>query len=240
VEKKYRIKSKEEIESIDPDWKGFWGEVPDDYFGKEVILEDMEGDETVLYDNAYGGWNFKVEWLEEIKPFKGIDGAWDNDKTGISEFAKPIITAETTPKHLRGFKPTNFDYDNDNRRLTGGGGVEPVEEEIDFSVSSFSQERLDAERVVPEPTEELKDLMKSEYTTKHYDFTYKLTPEDIERGTIKIDPYFVGMEWGVGEKDPSGILSHNLKTIARFGVKNSKRREAEALAKQSENLLRFY
>ena len=220
MEKKYRIKSKEEIESIDPNWKLFWGEIPDDYFGKELILDDRGEDGAILWENAYGIWNFKVEWLELIEPFKGIDGAWDNDKTGIEEFAKNPITAETTPKNLRGM---------------------PFEDMTSLSGESFYLSKEAVQKIdEATPTEELKDLMKSEYTTKHYDFTYTLTPEDIERGYIKIDPYFVGMEWGVGEKDPSGILSHNLKTIARFGVKNSKRREAEALAKQSENLLRFY
>ena len=70
---------------------------------------------------------------------------------------------------------------------------------------------------------------KVELETKHYDFTYKLTKEDIEKGEIRIDPYFVSEQWKLGEKDNSGAIFHILKTIARFGVKNTKEREIKAI-----------
>lgn len=66
----------------------------------------------------------------------------------------------------------------------------------------------------------------------HYRAEYQLTPEDIKKGTIKIDPYFVAKQWRCGVKDPSGALFHQLKTIARFGEKNSRERETRALYNQ--------
>jgi hypothetical protein len=65
----------------------------------------------------------------------------------------------------------------------------------------------------------------------HYDFDYVLSDLDRERGTLKVDPYFVARQWRTGSKDDSGVLFHMLKTIARFGDKNSREREIVALYK---------
>ncbi len=80
----------------------------------------------------------------------------------------------------------------------------------------------------------------SNYTDKHYDFTYKLSKEEIKKGEIKLDPYKVSSVWKLGERDNnSGILFHILKTITRFGLKNDEEREIQAIIKQAENLRRF-
>lgn len=63
----------------------------------------------------------------------------------------------------------------------------------------------------------------------HYAFDYLLTDADRERGTIKVDPYFVAKQWRLGARDDSGALFHVLKTIARFGSKNSREREIRAM-----------
>lgn len=76
------------------------------------------------------------------------------------------------------------------------------------------------------------DLVSTEWTDKHYDFHYKLTQKDIEQGTVKIDPYRVSHQWKLGTKDESGALFHLLKTLARFGDKNSREREIRALYAQ--------
>lgn len=73
---------------------------------------------------------------------------------------------------------------------------------------------------------------KTDWTDKHYDFFYKLTPQDIVRGEVKIDPYRVSKQWGLGAKDESGVLFHIVKTCARFGGKNSREREIKALYAQ--------
>jgi hypothetical protein len=65
----------------------------------------------------------------------------------------------------------------------------------------------------------------------HYDADYVLTDADRERGAVKIDPYFVALQWRTGTRDPSGVLFHMLKTIARFGDKNPREREIVALYK---------
>ena len=75
-----------------------------------------------------------------------------------------------------------------------------------------------------------------EWTDKHYDNNYTLTQKDIERGFVKIDPYFVSKMWKIGRKDDSGALWHCFKTIARFGEKNSREREVKALYAQIKRL----
>tara|TARA_B110000902_G_C14119790_1_gene517715 strand:- start:473 stop:742 length:270 start_codon:yes stop_codon:yes gene_type:complete len=74
--------------------------------------------------------------------------------------------------------------------------------------------------------------MNNTVNTKHYDdFEYKITKEDIERGSIRLDPYQVSLLWNIGLKDSSGCLWHILKTISRFGVKegNSIDREISSM-----------
>ena len=80
----------------------------------------------------------------------------------------------------------------------------------------------------------------TEYSKQHYDFTYHLTDEDILAGKIKLDPYFVSKQWRVGSRDDSGALFHSLKTIARFGDKNSVDREIKALYNQAKAMARIY
>lgn len=72
----------------------------------------------------------------------------------------------------------------------------------------------------------------NDWTDKHYNFCYTLTAEDKERGTVKVDPYFVSKQWQLGKKDDTGTIFHLLKTIARFGDKNTKEREIKALYAQ--------
>lgn len=72
----------------------------------------------------------------------------------------------------------------------------------------------------------------------HYDFTYSLTDEDKERGFIRVDPYWVSMQWRLGEKDPSGCAFHILKTLARLFTKagNSRLREVESIQKTAKRM----
>lgn len=79
-----------------------------------------------------------------------------------------------------------------------------------------------------------------EYTTKHYDNYYQLTEKDIKEGKIRVDAYWVAKQWKIGSRDDSGALFHNLKTIARFGEKNSVEREIKALYNQTKALARVY
>lgn len=88
--------------------------------------------------------------------------------------------------------------------------------------------------------EEQSSSAKQEYSTKHYDTFYHLTDKDIEEGKIKLDAYFVAKQWKVGSRDDSGALFHSLKTIARFGEKNSIDREIKALYNQAKAMARIY
>lgn len=80
----------------------------------------------------------------------------------------------------------------------------------------------------------------TKWTDKHYDFTYELTEEDISKGSLKIDPYFVAKQWKTGSKDDSGALFHVLKTVARFGDKNDVEREVKALYAQVLGVARSF
>lgn len=82
--------------------------------------------------------------------------------------------------------------------------------------------------------------IKSEWTASHYDNYYQLTPKDIEAGKIKIDAYFVNKMWKLNQKDDTGGLFHSLKTIARFGEKNSVERELKALYNQTKRMAELY
>lgn len=67
-----------------------------------------------------------------------------------------------------------------------------------------------------------------EWTDKHYNFNVDVSDKD----TLKVDPYFVSKTWQIGSKDESGALFHILKTISRFGSKNTREREIKAIYKQ--------
>lgn len=89
-----------------------------------------------------------------------------------------------------------------------------------------------------------KDTLKSKeggenlttWTDRHYDFTYTLTEDDIEKGVIKIDPYFVADQWKLGEKDNSGVIFHILKTCSRYKTKHEEEREIKAIYGQIKRL----
>lgn len=72
----------------------------------------------------------------------------------------------------------------------------------------------------------------TEWSDSHYSFQYTLTVRDEQDGMIRVDPYFVSKQWKLGKKDDTGAIFHILKTIARFGDKNSKEREIKALYAQ--------
>ena len=76
----------------------------------------------------------------------------------------------------------------------------------------------------------------TEWTDKHYDFNYTLTDSDIEKGVIKIDPYFVADQWKLGEKDNSGVIFHILKTCSRYKCKHDEEREIKAIYGQIKRL----
>lgn len=76
----------------------------------------------------------------------------------------------------------------------------------------------------------------TEWTDKHYDFNYTLTEDDIEKGVIKIDPYFVADQWKLGEKDNSGVIFHILKTCSRYKCKHKEEREIKAIYGQIKRL----
>lgn len=102
--------------------------------------------------------------------------------------------------------------------------------------------RTEAKAPSGKTSEALKEAreIKEQWTDAHYDNIYQLTEEDIERGNIKVDVYWVAKQWKIGSKDDSGALWHSLKSVARFGEKNSVEREVKALYNQAKALARIY
>lgn len=84
------------------------------------------------------------------------------------------------------------------------------------------------------------ESFQSDKLTKHYDFFYTLTEDDVEAGSLKLDPYFVSQQWKLGKKDDTGVLFHCLKTLARFGDKNDIEREIKALNVQVKRLAELH
>lgn len=77
-------------------------------------------------------------------------------------------------------------------------------------------------------TQEVIQNATPQWTDKHYNFNVDVSDKD----TLKVDPYFVSKTWKIGSKDESGALFHILKTISRFGSKNTREREIKAIYKQ--------
>lgn len=71
---------------------------------------------------------------------------------------------------------------------------------------------------------------------QHYNFSYKLSDDEMKAGSVRLDPYFVSRAWDIGGRDGSGVIFHILKTCARFGEKNSKSREITAIYKSIKRL----
>lgn len=115
--------------------------------------------------------------------------------------------------------------------------INSIQEEA-YTISGFPY--VLADWMLEDVIKEIPVNLSKEWTGSHYDFYYNLTEEDIKNGKIKLDPYFVGKQWKIGSKDDSGILVHQLKTIARFGSKNDIKREVKALYEQAKRMMEIY
>lgn len=81
----------------------------------------------------------------------------------------------------------------------------------------------------------------NQWTDKHYDNWYTLTPEDIEAGKVKIDAYMVNRAWRINSWDDTGAAFHVLKTLTRIcNSKNSLDRELTALQEQIKCLVKLH
>lgn len=81
----------------------------------------------------------------------------------------------------------------------------------------------------------------SDWSDEHYNHFYQLTKEDIERGKIKVDAYFVNRMWKINSWEDTGAGFHILKTLPRIANnKNSLKRELVALKKQVDMLCKLH
>lgn len=115
---------------------------------------------------------------------------------------------------------------------------EMKQEEGTVLPEGFSSEVMDYELKLLKDAEH--KATQKEWSDEHYSFLYKhpVTRGDSDVGfvEIKVDPYFVNKVWKLNSKEDSGGLFHNLKTIARFGDKNSVERELKALHAQIKRM----
>lgn len=124
--------------------------------------------------------------------------------------------------------------DKDNQKLED----QSWRDLVDSAIETHKQSGAYFLGSVNTSTKEEHSPVKSEWTDKHYDFKYKLSQEEIDKGEVHLDVYKVAKVWRTGSKDDSGALWHSLKTIARFGDKNSVEREIKALYEQVKGLAR--
>lgn len=81
----------------------------------------------------------------------------------------------------------------------------------------------------------------TQWTDKHYDNWYKLTPEDIKLGKVRVDAYMVNRTWKINSWDDTGAAFHVLKTLTRIcNCKNSLERELRALQEQINCLVKLH
>lgn len=105
-----------------------------------------------------------------------------------------------------------------------------------ITVSDYGDEGVGYKKHRFEAVEEKKEEKPMSEIDQHYNFFYYLTPEDLDKEYIKIDPYFVASQWNFNKNDPSGAIFHLFKTCARYGMKNTKAREIEAMYKTIKRL----
>lgn len=85
------------------------------------------------------------------------------------------------------------------------------------------------------------EKLENEWTDKHYNFNYQLTQEDIEKGHVRVDAYFVNRMWKINQWDDTGAAFHVLKTLPRIANnKNPLKRELVALKKQVDLLCKMH
>ena len=83
--------------------------------------------------------------------------------------------------------------------------------------------------------------LESNWSDEHYNHFYKLTKDDIERGEVKVDAYFVNRMWKINSWEDTGAGFHILKTLPRIANnKNSLKRELVALKKQVDILCKLH
>lgn len=113
---------------------------------------------------------------------------------------------------------------------------EPVVELKSFTLKEYVKSVVQENETFTERENDEKLNAQMGEIDQHYNFFYYLTPEDREKDYIKIDPYFVANQWNFNKNDPTGCIFHIFKTCARFGSKNTKAREIEAMYKTIKRL----
>lgn len=110
-----------------------------------------------------------------------------------------------------------------------------VKEDNNVKEESLEDKISRVKKMIREENLEVKEG-NTEWTDKHYGFTYIISEEDIKNGYLKVDPYFVNEVWGLNKKELTGVGFHCLKTLARWCAKNTEEREIRAMYGQITRL----
>lgn len=124
-------------------------------------------------------------------------------------------------KHTIDFAYTKFTPFEDYKAMVNYQSIDCVESLHTTPLSITNNDKVTSQDII--------NVSKNKFTDKHYDCFYTLTEEDIKEGKIKVDAYFVADCWKIGEKDNTGCVFHILKTLQRWGVKNTIEREVSAV-----------
>lgn len=141
-------------------------------------------------------------------------------------------------------------YNSKNEIIYLRGEKSWVEDNYVKAVAAKSKKPREVSSDVKKVIDKIKDNFKegavleenlTTWTDKHYDFNYTLTEDDIEKGVLKIDPYFVNRMWRINSWDDTGAAFHSLKNYARIcNGKNPLERDLKSLYKQVKRLCELH
>lgn len=219
----------------------------------KILVKAIEGEEyfTLLFDLPFGvdNWVSPRSFGYTTEQIKEMLKKEQEKETPVKEFYKTLKVGDVVKVVEEGTRGLRYNatvkvtslYDRSegdygfDAELLAGFADEQWQTGAEITVGRTA---LKTGSVVVSPVENKE--CKGEYSTAHYETYYELTEEDIRAGKIKMDAYFVGKVWKTGSRDDSGALWHTLKTIARFGEKNSVEREIKAIYNQAKALARIY
>jgi hypothetical protein len=216
------------------------------FYSKDISTEDVSllqaiSRDSIQIEDTLTSQDTDIredEKVKELIPAEATDGgSWLSFGKALDELTKTDQENTLYPENGEDLLATlNYPLEiGGDASLEEADGLAPEAERVkDFikEAESRMKEVFNRATIPVKPN--------TEWSDSHYDFSYELTEKDIEVGEIKIDPMFVSNHWKLGLKDPSCIIYHQLKTLARFGDKNPVEREIVALYKQAKRMAEIY
>lgn len=218
--------------ACDKFWNIFILDNVDDGFIK--LIKDAPEEQPKLTPRNLACFEEVAKVIGEEGAEKELQEVIDVDPDIIGEtFDKPLDEAFTWSKSPQGYKFWRLIDDNKPPKGYVHESSIPTMKEVYENLRDSRESGKTPQRINVN-----KDY--GTYSSNHYNLNYSITDEDIERGYIRVDAYFVNKTWGLNSKDDTGILFHQLKTVARFGDKNPIEREIKAMYGQVKRMAEMY